>query len=79
MPVTAHGYYEFPLAGGEDYELLFTLHPAKIKDAEEAAAAAGTSVAIIGEITAETSLLLTRADGSSYDAELHGYDHFAGN
>ena len=72
-------YYKFPLAGGEDYELLFTLHPAKIKDAEEAAATAGTSVAVIGEITAETGLLLALTDGSSYDTQFHGYDHFTGN
>jgi len=72
-------YYKFPLAGGEDYELLFTLHPAKIEDAEEAAATAGTSVAVIGKITAEKGLLLALADGSSYDTEFHGYDHFACN
>jgi len=73
------GYYRLPLAGGEDYELLFTLHPAKIKAAEEAATVTGTSIAIIGEITAGTGLLLAKADGSSYDVKMHGYDHFAGN
>lgn len=72
-------YYKLPLSGGEDYELLFTLHPSKIKDAEEAAATSGTSVAIIGKITAETGLLLVKADGSSYDVEMRGYDHFAMN
>ena len=73
----AQNYYRFPLSGGEDYELLFTLPPSKLKDAEYAALIAGTSVTVIGEITEETGLLLAFADGSSYDAEVHGYDHFA--
>jgi len=73
----AQNYYRFPLSGGEDYELLFTLPPAILKDAESAARIAGTSVTVIGEITAETGLLLAFADGSSYEAEVHGYDHFA--
>jgi len=70
-------YYRLPLAGGEDYELLFTLHPSKLKDAESAALICGTSVAVIGEITDETGILLAFADGSSYDADLPCYDHFA--
>lgn len=72
-------YYKLPLGGGEDYELLFTLPPAKLKDAEAAAALAGTSVAVIGTITKEPGLLLAFADGSNYAAEIHGYDHFAMN
>jgi len=73
----SQSYYRFPLSGGEDYELLFTLHPSKLKDAEYAALSSGTSVSVIGEITDETGLLLAFADGSRYDAELSGYDHFA--
>ena len=71
-------YYKLPLAGGEDYELLFTLPPAKLKDAENAAALAGVPVTVIGEITAEPGLHLAFVDGSSYEAEFYGYDHFAG-
>jgi len=70
-------YLRFPLSGGEDYELLFTLHPSKLKDAESAAFISGTSVSVIGEITDETGLLLAFADGRAYDAELHCYDHFS--
>jgi thiamine-monophosphate kinase len=74
---SSQNYYRFPLSGGEDYELLFTLHPSKLKDAECAALSAGTSVTVIGEITEETGLFLALADGSRYDAELFCYDHFA--
>lgn len=78
--VAAHSpeYYQLPLAGGEDYQLLFTLPPAKLTDAVATAANAETAVTVIGEITAQTGLLLTLADGSSYKTEVHGYDHFAG-
>lgn len=71
-------YHQLPLAGGEDYELLFTIPPAKLKSAESAAALAGTRITVIGEITGQPGLQLVCADGSSYEAEVHGYDHFAG-
>lgn len=74
---TSKNYLRFPLSGGEDYELLFTLPPAKLKAAESAALAGDTAVTIIGEITAETGLLLALADGSSHETEFYGYDHFA--
>lgn len=73
----AHNYYRLPLSGGEDYELLFTLHPSQLKGAEEAAAMSGTTVSVIGEITAESGLFLAHADGSRYDAAVACYDHFA--
>lgn len=72
----SQNYYRLPLSGGEDYELLFTLHPSKLKDAEEAAAVAGTSVSVIGVITEETGLLLAFGDGRKFDGLLHCYDHF---
>jgi len=72
-------YARLPLCGGEDYELLFTLLPSKLKEAEDAAAVAGTTVSVIGEITRETGLLLVSSDGSSYDAATSGYDHFSRN
>lgn len=73
----SHDFYRFPLSGGEDYELLFTLHPGQLKAAECAASLAGTAVSVIGEITEETGLLLAFADGSRYDGVLNCYDHFA--
>lgn len=72
-------YYQLPLAGGEDYELLFTLPAAKLQAAEQAAERAGAALTVIGEITCQPGLQLALADGSSYQAEVRGYDHFAGN
>lgn len=70
-------YYRFPLSGGEEYELLFTIPPSRLKDAKDAASASGTSVSVIGEITKESGLFLAYADGSNYATELTCYDHFA--
>jgi len=73
----SENYYRLPLSGGEDYELLFTLHPSKLKDAESAALISGTTVSVIGEITDDPGLYLAFADGRRYDAALPCYDHFA--
>lgn len=69
-------YYRLPLSGGEDYELLFTLHPSKLREAKEVAAATGAVIAVIGEITGTGDLFLALGDGSSYDVVSQGYDHF---
>jgi thiamine-monophosphate kinase len=79
VAITSQNYYLFPLAGGEDYELLFTLHPSKLKEAEDAASLAGTAISVIGEITEKSGLLLALADGSSYDSAINCYDHFIRN
>lgn len=77
VPRDTQDYYRLPLSGGEDYELLFTLPPERLKDAESAAGIAGTAITVIGKITEETGLRLSFADGSSYDTAFRGYDHFA--
>ena len=77
VPKSSPDFYRLPFAGGEDYELLFTLHPSKLKDAEDAAATAGTPVTVIGEITGETGLFIANSDGSRYDIMFSGYDHFS--
>jgi thiamine-monophosphate kinase len=64
------------LAGGDDYELLFTASP----DDREAVATAGRECCIaitrIGTMTRELGLRLTGDAG--IDATLRGFDHFAG-
>lgn len=60
------------LAGGDDYELLFTLPPSA--NSREIAATAGLSLTRIGTITAEAAITL---DGAPPPRELaHGFDHF---
>jgi thiamine-monophosphate kinase len=64
------------LAGGDDYELLFTAAPAE----RDAVMAAGrdccTATTRIGTMTAEAGTQLTGDRG--FDATLRGFDHFAG-
>lgn len=65
------------LAGGDDYELLFTA-PASARAAVQAAAqASGTAVACIGRIRAEPGLRLLDATGQPVAFSAAGFDHFA--
>jgi len=69
--------YSFCLGGGEDYELLFTLPPASLAEAQRLGTGTGSAVTVIGEITADTGLYVAAPDGSRYDVTMKGYDHFS--
>ncbi|MCX7279601.1 MAG: thiamine-phosphate kinase [Burkholderiales bacterium] len=71
---------EYALAGGDDYELVFTA-PASARQAVQAAAAqAQTPVTRIGLIEARAAqgpaIRLVDADGQRLDLDLPGFDHF---
>ncbi|WP_297910278.1 thiamine-phosphate kinase [Thiomonas sp.] len=65
------------LAGGDDYELLFTAPASRRADVLTAAAAAGTQVSRIGSVHAARELHLIDAAGRSIDNEFCSFDHFA--
>ncbi len=67
---------EFGLAGGDDYELLFSAPPAREREVQAAAAQAGCAVTRIGSIDAEPGLRLVDAQGRALRLHLSGYDHF---
>ncbi|ROZ79351.1 thiamine-phosphate kinase [Ramlibacter sp. WS9] len=68
---------EYALAGGDDYELVFTA-PAASRDAVEAAAqGAGTRVTRIGGIEAGSGLRLVDARGEPLQRRFGSFDHFA--
>jgi thiamine-monophosphate kinase len=67
---------DFPLSGGEDYELLFTVSPERSREVVSRFAAAGAPLTRIGEITTG-ELLLKEADGVVHLPRQRGYDHFA--
>jgi thiamine-monophosphate kinase len=75
-PVHASDPFEFALAGGEDYELLFTIHPDS-RDAMEARFH-GTDcpVTVIGEVTAGRGIEVVVADGTLYRQHGQGFRHF---
>ena len=75
----AHGMAlvrECSLAGGDDYELLFTA--AQSHDAAVLAAAAGVGLAVsrIGRIEAQPGLRWSQSDGQLLALDLRGFDHF---
>lgn len=65
------------LAGGDDYELLFTAAPDARKAIAEASAASGTPVTRVGRITAAPGLRLLDAAGQAVPFGAPGFDHFA--
>ena len=60
------------LSGGDDYELCFTVPPAKLQKLERV----GAPVYRIGEITAELGLCCIRSDGAEYVPDRAGFVHF---
>ncbi len=80
------GFYALPtreqqlhyvLAGGDDYELLFTA-PQLARDAVQAAAqASNTPVTRIGRIDSEPGLRLVDAQGNTVANDFRSFDHFA--
>ena len=65
------------LAGGDDYELLFTAPPSEQARVLAAADAAGVAVRRIGRIEATPGLRLLDAQGAELALALRGFDHFS--
>jgi thiamine-monophosphate kinase len=65
------------LAGGDDYELLFTAPAAQHGRVLAAGASAGVAVTRIGEVTAAPGLRLVESDGRTVDIAARAFDHFA--
>jgi len=67
---------EYLLAGGDDYELVFSAPPQGRDAVVDAARAAGTPVARIGTIDAAPGLRLVAADGAPIENRYGSFDHF---
>jgi thiamine-monophosphate kinase len=67
---------EYVLAGGDDYELVFTA-PAAMREAVQAASkASATMVTRIGSVEAEMGLRLVDANGQRVENDFGSWDHF---
>jgi thiamine-monophosphate kinase len=68
------------LAGGDDYELCFTAHPAQHEGVLKAARRTDVKVTAIGRVTAAThrrpAVTVLRRDGRTMKVKSGGYDHF---
>lgn len=69
--------FEHALAGGDDYELCFTVPPANLPALNALAAAQHFTFTRIGEITAGSALEIRDAAGNNYQPSRKGYEHFA--
>jgi len=68
---------EYALAGGDDYELVFTAAPASRDAVQAAARGTGTRATRIGRIEAEGGLRLVDAHGQPVRRTWGSFDHFA--
>lgn len=66
---------DFALYGGEDYELLFTMRPERVKELTVLWKNAATPVGMIGKIT-KKGINLIGADGKTTPLKKEGYNHF---
>lgn len=74
--LTDTGWRQLALAGGDDYELLFTAPPAAQGAVQAAAHASGTPVTRIGRIDAEPGLRIVDAQGVAVTERFASFDHF---
>jgi thiamine-monophosphate kinase len=64
------------LAGGDDYELLFTVPAARHAEVPEAARVGGCAATCIGRIEAEAGVRLQDREGRAVPADFASFDHF---
>lgn len=67
---------EFALAGGDDYELVFSAPPGRAAEVTGAANASGVGVTRIGRLDAEPGLRLIDANGAAVVNGFGSFDHF---
>lgn len=68
---------QYQLAGGDDYELCFTLPPARREHLQALARAAGVPLAVIGVVDAQPGVRLRDAAGAVELPARTGWEHFA--
>lgn len=66
------------LAGGDDYELCFTVPPHAGGELERISASCGVPLAAIGRIVSRPGLELKKKEGGRYELASAGYLHFPG-
>lgn len=79
-PVAAacrHGDWTPVLAGGDDYELLFSVSPDRVADLLAECRSQGHAVEQIGRLVERPGIVVTYPDGRERDLAPRGFDHFA--
>lgn len=70
------GDWGLPMASGDEYELCFTLPPARRHELTFLAERCGVGLQVVGRITEEAGLECRLPDGSVWRPSVTGYDHF---
>ncbi len=68
--------WELQTAGGDDYELCFTLPECRQDELDEIARESGGQLTIIGKINTSGVLVCRMGDGTEYTPRARGYNHF---
>ncbi|MDD2336617.1 MAG: thiamine-phosphate kinase [Geobacteraceae bacterium] len=76
FPTVTEEALSLALAGGEDYELLFTVPPEEIPKVFPLLDKLGTRASIVGIITAERKLAVIGPDGREIFLHRKGFNHF---
>ena len=69
--------YEWAMSGGEDYELLATLNPEKVKELGDFWSGIGRGFTKIGYVTEQNQGIIENRNGQRKTLVRSGYDHFA--
>ncbi len=69
--------WNLQLAGGDDYELCFTLPPERQPGLPGLVKQSGVALHVIGTVVAGSGLKLLRDDGEEFQLERLGYEHFS--
>ena len=75
--ITRDQWRDFALAGGDDYELLFTARPAERDRVAKAAQSSQTAVTRVGQIDAHRGLRVVDGEGMALPNHYSSFDHFA--
>lgn len=75
--LSAEKCYELALAGGDDYELVFTAPPSQREAVRRAGEMSGVAVSRIGEIVEGSGLQVWDAGGNPIVLAKTGFDHFS--
>jgi thiamine-monophosphate kinase len=80
MPASGHFSSKFlremVLAGGDDYELVFTAAPSLREAVQAAAQMSQTQITRIGHTRSELGLILREGDGRTVQSDFASFDHF---
>jgi thiamine-monophosphate kinase len=75
--VASDGVYAYPLSGGEDYELLFTVAPERRAEVEALFTGMHLKLSFIGEMNGSGKVTVFSGDGSEFIPVGKGFNHFS--